>query len=133
VAHPEFFSNQFHARCAYSYQGIDSDMESGWIGGGVVEQEQAGGDGRHLSLSWISQEGVDDDGRYQVMLANVELERAMIQPSAAPSSAPSLASPATRTSVAGDVKVNAGSSICHGRDLVEIVATRMVSNVFACF
>ena len=32
-------------------------MESGWIGGGVVEQEQAGGDGRHLLLSGISQQG----------------------------------------------------------------------------
>jgi hypothetical protein len=51
----------------------------------VVEQAQAGGDGRHLLLSWIPQEGgADDDGRYQIMLAEVELDTAMIQSSAAP-------------------------------------------------
>lgn len=31
-------------------RGIDSNMESGWIGGGLAEQEQADDDGRHLFI-----------------------------------------------------------------------------------
>ena len=30
-------------------------MESGWFGGGLIEQEQAGGDGQQLLLSWTSE------------------------------------------------------------------------------
>jgi hypothetical protein len=77
LAHPEFFNNQCYAKWTYWNQGIDSDMESGWLGGGVVGQEQADGDGRHLLLSWRSQgEGLSGNGKYQVMLAKVEFDTA---------------------------------------------------------
>lgn len=116
LAHPEFFNNQYYARWTYSYQGVDSDMESGWVGGGLVGQQQAGGDGRHILLSWTSQEeGLDGHGRYQVMLAKVELDAATIQSSATPPGAPSHTSSTTTASPSGDVKVNTGSSISRGR------------------
>ena len=73
IAHPEFWSRAYYPKWMYSNGGIDSDMDSGWYGGSVVNESQAQGDGRHLLLSWTSQEnGPAGTGRYQVMLAKVE-------------------------------------------------------------
>jgi hypothetical protein len=116
LAHPEFFNNQYYAKWMYWNQGMDSEMESGWFGGGLVGQEQAGGDGRHLLLSWTSQEeGLNGNGRYQVMLAKVEFDTATMQSSAIPPATPShTTTPPPRKASHGE-KVNAGTSVCHGR------------------
>jgi hypothetical protein len=116
LAHPEFFNNQYYAKWTYWNQGIDSTMESGWLGGGVVGQEQADGDGQHLLLSWTSQEeGLSGNGRYQVMLAKVEFDTAKMQSSTAPPGIPSHTSTPPTPSASHCGKVNAGSSVCHSR------------------
>jgi hypothetical protein len=128
LAHPEFFNNQYYARCMYWYQGIDSDMESGWIGGGLVEQEQAGVDGRHLLLSWTSQEeGLNGHGRYQVMLAKVELDNATIYVR------PSHTSTSTTPSASHGGKVNAGSSVCHSRIWSELWQFPWLASILLAF
>lgn len=116
LAHPEFFNSQYYAKCMYGYQGMDSDMQSGWIGGGLVEQEQAGGDGKHLLVSWTSQdESANGRGRYQVMLGKVELDFLTSQSPISPPGTPSGTSsaPTLRSSRGG--MMNAGSSVRHGR------------------
>ena len=114
LAHPEFFNNQYYAQSSYWYQGISSETESGWFGGGLVEQEQAGGNGRHLLLSWTSQEENSiGGGRYQVMLAKVEFDD-IVQSSTTPATTlPQTGSSPTATSNKshGGI-VNAGSSVC---------------------
>ena len=115
LAHPEFFNKQYYSNHCYWYQGLDSDMEGGWFGGGLVGPEQAGGDGRHLLLSWTSQEdGLIGGGRYQVMLAKVELDHT-IQSSATPFATPSQTGSSTTPNASHGGIVTAGSSACHGR------------------
>ena len=115
-AHPEFFNNQYYAKkYAYWYGGISSEMESGWFGGGLVGQEQAGGDGRHLLLSWTSQEeGLKGGGRYQVMLAKVEFDNITESSLATPTTPIQTSSPLTPNASHGST-VSAGGSVRHDR------------------
>lgn len=79
-------------------------MESGWFGGGLTEQEQAGGDGQHLLLSWTSQEeSVNGFDRYQIMLAKIEFDTGKTQSSAtAPATASHTGSPPTSNAFHGE-------------------------------
>ena len=46
-----------------------------WYGSDIVPERDAGGDGRHLLLSWTSQlQGGADNGIYQIWLAEVEFD-----------------------------------------------------------
>lgn len=67
-AHPQFFNRRHYPRWV-------SSVENDWYGAAVVPEDDAGGDGKHLLLTWTSQEqgGNYGDGRYyQVMMAKVE-------------------------------------------------------------
>ena len=91
-------------------------MESGWFGGVLLGQDESGGDGRRLLWSWTShEEGLNGNGKYQVMLAKVEFDTATRQPSATAPTIPSHTSTSPNPSASHGGKVNAGSSVCHGR------------------
>ncbi|KAI9815561.1 MAG: hypothetical protein M1827_002695 [Pycnora praestabilis] len=73
TAHPEYFNQQYYASSLYPDNVHPSARRSGWYGASVVEEANAGGDGRHLLLSWSSQNrGGFGTGLYQIQLAKVE-------------------------------------------------------------
>lgn len=68
-AHPEFFNRQYYTTW------VSGGKENEWYGAGVLPEEDAGGDGKHLLLSWTSQEtggNYGDGNYYQVIMAKVE-------------------------------------------------------------
>ena len=68
-AHPEFFTRHYYT------DWVSGGVQNDWYGNGVLQEADAGGDGKHLLLSWTSQEkgGTYGNGKYyQVMLAKVE-------------------------------------------------------------
>lgn len=71
--HPEFFNRQYFAQSLYPDATPDAQKRNVWYGSDLVPEPGAGGDGRHLLLSWTSQlHGGLDTGIYQIQLAMVE-------------------------------------------------------------
>ncbi|KAL9008502.1 MAG: hypothetical protein Q9173_006379 [Seirophora scorigena] len=97
MAHPEYFNRQYFAPSLYPSSTPASRRHNHWYGSDTVLEEDAGGDGKHILLSWTSQlKGGFDGGIYQVHLAKVEFDAVPENPggnfpsAAASSSMPSL-------------------------------------------
>ena len=92
AAHPEYFSRQYYpASRRYKTGERHPDTNGGeWYGSGEVPESDAGGDGRHLLLSWTSQiRGGLDTGIYEIQLARVEFGDVPERPEATSSSSSS--------------------------------------------
>lgn len=75
MAHPEYFNRQYFAPSLYPKGTSASVRRNQWYGSGLVSETKAGGDGKHLLLSWTSQlRGGFGSGIYQVQLAKVEFD-----------------------------------------------------------
>ncbi|KAL8672085.1 MAG: hypothetical protein Q9168_003445 [Polycauliona sp. 1 TL-2023] len=75
MAHPEYFNRQYFAPSLYPKTSSASQRRNRWYGANSVSEKDAGGDGKHLLLSWTSQlRGGFGDGIYQVELAKVEFD-----------------------------------------------------------
>lgn len=75
MAHPEYFNRQYFAPTLYPKGTPAGNRYNDWHGSIEVMEKDAGGDGKHLLLSWTSQlRGGLDSGIYQVQLAKVEFD-----------------------------------------------------------
>ncbi|KAL8996675.1 MAG: hypothetical protein Q9188_006514 [Gyalolechia gomerana] len=75
MAHPEYFNRQYFAPTLYPKGTSASRRRNEWYGSNEVTEKDAGGDAKHLLLSWTSQlNGGFDSGIYQVQLAKVEFD-----------------------------------------------------------
>ncbi|KAL9603471.1 MAG: hypothetical protein Q9219_001158 [cf. Caloplaca sp. 3 TL-2023] len=75
MAHPEYFNRQYFAPFLHPDDASASQRQNKWFGADAIAEEDAGGDGRHLLLSWTSQlRGGFGSGIYQVELAKVEFD-----------------------------------------------------------
>lgn len=75
MAHPEYFNRQYFAPSLYPPGTSASRRRNLWYGSNTVSEKDAGGDGKHLLLSWTSQlRGGFNNGIYQVQLAKVEFD-----------------------------------------------------------
>ena len=72
MAHPEYFNRQYYQDWMYSNGGIDSDMRSPWLGQDIIDEPGAGGNGKHLMVSWTT----PGKNGYEIVMAKVELDRA---------------------------------------------------------
>ena len=82
AAHPEYFNRQYFAQSLYSDSTPLSLRRNAWYGSSILEEADAGGDGRHLLLSWTSQiQGGLNNGVYQIWLAKVEFDSLPVNPS----------------------------------------------------
>ncbi|MCJ1286985.1 hypothetical protein MMC26_006332 [Xylographa opegraphella] len=89
TAHPEYFNRQYFAKSLYSQSTPSDQRQNGWYGSTILSEDDAGGDGRHLLLSWTSQlQGGMDNGIYQIWLAKVEFDIISDKSTGNPSSAP---------------------------------------------
>lgn len=76
VAHPEYWNRQYYATSLHPTSTRGSKGQNAWYGSKVVSEKAAGGDGKHLLLSWTSQtKGGFDGGIYEIKLAKVEFGR----------------------------------------------------------
>ncbi|KAI9723422.1 MAG: hypothetical protein M1812_001306 [Candelaria pacifica] len=74
-AHPEYFNRQSLAPSLWPNKTPASNRKTDWYGGSVLKESDAGGDGRHLLLSWTAQKrGGFDAGLYEIQLAKVEFD-----------------------------------------------------------
>lgn len=98
VAHPEYFNRQYFAKSLYPEYASAEQRKNDWYGSKLIAEAHAGGDGKHLLLSWTSQlQGGKDAGIYRVQLAVVEFGEIPVRPGARTSttlvtSAPSMTS-----------------------------------------
>ena len=97
MAHPEYFNRQYFAPSLYPKGTSAGERRNLWYGSSLVSEKKAGGDGRHLLLSWTAQvRGGFGSGIYQVQLAKVEFGTVPDNPQGAfpsatfPSSTPTL-------------------------------------------
>ncbi|KAL8854990.1 MAG: hypothetical protein Q9221_000186 [Calogaya cf. arnoldii] len=75
MVHPEYFNRRYFAPSLYPKGTSASERRNKWYGSGLVSEKKAGGDGKHLLLSWTSQlRGGFGSGIYQVQLAKVEFD-----------------------------------------------------------
>ncbi|KAL8656465.1 MAG: hypothetical protein Q9210_000258 [Variospora velana] len=75
MAHPEYFNRQYFAPSLYPSSTSADRRRNQWYGSATVSEEDAGGDAKHLLISWTSQlKGGFDSGVYQVRLAKVEFD-----------------------------------------------------------
>lgn len=101
MAHPEYFNRQYFAKSLYPDDMPDGQRKNAWYGSHLVAEANAGGDGKHLLLSWTSQVRRERDaGIYKVQLAVVEFDDIPARPGASSSSgsmtsAPSITSGST--------------------------------------
>ncbi|KAI9883294.1 MAG: hypothetical protein M1823_004937 [Watsoniomyces obsoletus] len=106
AAHPEYFNRQYYPRSDHFRSGkTGGHPDRGeWYGGDVVPEESAGGDGKHLLLSWTSQHrGGLGTGIYEIHLAMVEFDEIPERPSETTSTASSTStSSPTTTRTAGE-------------------------------
>ncbi|KAL8690797.1 MAG: hypothetical protein Q9218_003846 [Villophora microphyllina] len=73
LAHPEYWNRQYYAPSLYPTSTSASHRRNPWYGSKVISEKTAGGDGKHLLLSWTSQmKGGFNGGIYQIQLAKVE-------------------------------------------------------------
>ena len=96
TAHPEYFNRQYFAQSLYPQNAPSDQRQNAWYGSTILSEDDAGGDGRHLLLSWTSQlQGGMDNGIYQIWLAKVEFDSTSGELTGNPSSAPSASAAAT--------------------------------------
>ena len=96
TAHPEYFNRQYFAESLYSESTPSDQRLNAWYGSAILLEDDAGGDGRHLLLSWTSQlQGGMDNGVYQICLAKVEFDSISGESTGTPSSTPSVSAAAT--------------------------------------
>ena len=82
-AHPEYFNTQYYAQSLYPVDTPSQRRRNAWYGSTILTEADAGGDGRHLLLSWTSQvHGGLDNGLYEICLAKVEFDSFPEQPQA---------------------------------------------------
>ncbi|KAL8927462.1 MAG: hypothetical protein Q9208_002267 [Pyrenodesmia sp. 3 TL-2023] len=75
MAHPEYFNRQYFAPSLYPKGTSAGRRRNPWYGSRTISEKEAGGDGKHLLLSWTSQlRGGLNSGIYQVQLAKVEFD-----------------------------------------------------------
>ncbi|KAL8810713.1 MAG: hypothetical protein Q9223_002160 [Gallowayella weberi] len=75
IAHPEYFNRQYFAPSLYPKGTGRDERRNQWYGAQSVSEKDAGGDGKHLLLSWTSQlRGGLNSGIYQIQLAKVEFD-----------------------------------------------------------
>ncbi|KAL8782238.1 MAG: hypothetical protein Q9213_005568 [Squamulea squamosa] len=75
MAHPEYFNRQYFAPSLYPKGTSASQRRNQWYGSKLVLEKDAGGDGKHLLVSWTSQlRGGFNSGIYQIQLAKVEFD-----------------------------------------------------------
>ena len=115
--HPEFFNRQYFAKSIYPDHTPAKDRFNDWYGASLMSEEDAGGDGKILLISWTSQKvGGMSSGIYEVQLALVEFDDIPESPDDAKSTDP-FSSPPTATSSAEATKAldihDAVSSIFH--------------------
>ena len=73
--HPSYFNRQYFAPSLYPDNTPDEQRKNDWYGSNLVPEDDAGGDGRYLLLSWTSQlRGGTNSGIYQIQLAMVEFD-----------------------------------------------------------
>ncbi|MCJ1434929.1 hypothetical protein MMC27_004299 [Xylographa pallens] len=90
TAHPEYFNRQYFAESLYSQSTPSDQRQNAWYGSTILSEDEAGGDGRHLLISWTSQlQGGTDNGIYQIWLAKVEFDSIPGKSTGTPLSAPS--------------------------------------------
>ncbi|KAL8873582.1 MAG: hypothetical protein Q9174_000974 [Haloplaca sp. 1 TL-2023] len=105
MPHPEYFNRQYYASSAFPKSTFGTKTVNPWYGSSVVAEKSAGGDGKHLLLSWSSQlTGGFDNGMYDIQLAKVEFDEQPKNPgkefpSAAASSSMQTSSFAPSTSI----------------------------------
>ncbi|MCJ1379385.1 hypothetical protein MMC17_002486 [Xylographa soralifera] len=96
TAHPEYFNRQYFAKSLYSQSTPSGQCQNAWYGSTILSEDDAGGDGRHLLLSWTSQQqGGMDNGIYQIWLAKVEFDSISGESTGTPLSAPSASAATT--------------------------------------
>ena len=75
TAHPEYFNRQYFAQSLYPDNTPSEQRRNEWYGSTTLSEDDAGGDGRHLLISWTAQlQGGTDNGIYQIWLAKVEFD-----------------------------------------------------------
>lgn len=75
IAHPEYFNRRYFAPSLYPKGAGPDERRNEWYGSYLVSEKAAGGDGKHLLLSWTSQlRGGLNSGIYQIQLAKVEFD-----------------------------------------------------------
>ncbi|KAL8682302.1 MAG: hypothetical protein Q9186_001671 [Xanthomendoza sp. 1 TL-2023] len=75
IAHPEYFNRQYFAPSLYPKGTGGDERRNQWYGTKSVSEKKAGGDGKHLLLSWTSQlRGGLNTGIYQIQLARLEFD-----------------------------------------------------------
>ncbi|KAL8728012.1 MAG: hypothetical protein Q9166_005683 [cf. Caloplaca sp. 2 TL-2023] len=75
MAHPEYFNRHYFAPSLYPKGTWASKRRNPWYGSKLISEKAAGGDGKHLLLSWTSQlRGGFNSGIYQIQLAKVDFD-----------------------------------------------------------
>lgn len=75
MAHPEYFNRQYFGKSLYPDGTRAEQRKNDWYGSTLTAESDAGGDGKHVLLSWTSQlHGGLDASVYQVQLAVVEFD-----------------------------------------------------------
>ena len=99
TAHPEYFNRQYFAQSLYSASTPLRQRQNSWYGSSILEEADAGGDGRHLLLSWTSQiQGGQNNGVYQIWLAKVEFDSLPVEPwASSTATAVTVSTPSTST------------------------------------
>lgn len=92
MAHPEYFNRQYFGKSLYPDGTRAEERKNDWYGSKWRAESDAGGDGKHVLLSWTSQlhEGLDR-GVYKVQLAVVEFDEIPARPGASTSAPTSTA------------------------------------------
>ena len=75
AVHPEYFNRQYYPDSSHYDPeiGVATTRQNDWHGGDDLEEQEAGGDGKHVMLSWTMQErGGADTGLYKIMMARLE-------------------------------------------------------------
>ena len=128
MPHPEYFNRQYYASSTFPKGTWGSKRVNPWYGSKVIAEKSAGGDGKHLLLSWSSQlTGGFDNGLYEIQLAKVEFDQQPENPgkefpSAATSSSMQTSSFAPSTSIP-----SASPSALHSSTPTKSVSTALTS------
>ncbi|KAL8955207.1 MAG: hypothetical protein Q9183_006745 [Haloplaca sp. 2 TL-2023] len=128
MPHPEYFNRQYYASSTFPKATWGSKRLSPWYGSKTIAEKSAGGDGKHLLLSWSSQlTGGFDNGLYDIQLAKVEFDKQPKNPgkdflSAAASSSMQTSSIAPSTAIP-----SASPSAFHSSSPTKSVSTALTS------
>ena len=73
-AHPEYFNRHFYANSLYAHDTPKQKRQNEWLGSSLVNERKAGGDGKHLLLSWTAQvrDGRGSGVLWEIWMAKVE-------------------------------------------------------------